>query len=77
MAITTRYIQDIRGGAAELDVNDALRLAVTDERFAVTLAKNPESLQGPFNLQPIEVAAIREALGGLSSTAGQVKGWYE
>ena len=72
-----RYVKDVRGARGELDVNDALRLAVQDERFAVALVKKPEALQGVFNLKEIEVAAIRDAVGGLGDIAGEASGWYE
>ena len=76
MATTRRYVKDTRGPRGELDVNDALRLAVQDERFATALVKRPEALQSVFNLKDIEVAAIKDALGGISTEVGEA-GWYE
>jgi hypothetical protein len=42
-----------------LNIEDALRLAMIDERFGSGLFSYPEDLAGAFNLRPSEVAAIR------------------
>ncbi|HSR68501.1 MAG TPA: hypothetical protein VLU25_11210 [Acidobacteriota bacterium] len=47
---------------ATLDVNDLLRLAVQDERFAGALVKEPRRFQKAFNLTSASIAAISEAV---------------
>ena len=49
---------------ASLDANDALRLAVSDKKFAQALIKNPERFKDAFRLSPSEIGAIKEGLGG-------------
>jgi hypothetical protein len=71
-----KFIKDIRPGRGELDVNDALRLAVEDERFSRALLSDPQKFAPAFNLREIEIAAINEAVGGIVKDGG-LKEWYE
>lgn len=64
---TRKIIKDVRPARGELDVNDALRLAVEDQRFANALIRTPEKFQAVFNLRDLEVSAIKDALGGLAA----------
>jgi len=71
---TTR-IKDIRPPKGDLDINDALRLAVEDERFAAALATDPERFKSVFKFNDAEVAAIRESIGKAADIG--TAGWYE
>lgn len=44
----------------KLGMNDALRLASNDKRFAKTLLENPEAMAAGFNLDKTQVESIKE-----------------
>lgn len=56
MAITP---EQTKSPSIKLNVNDALRLAAKDKRFAATLLKDPKLFAGPFNLADEEVKALK------------------
>lgn len=43
-------------------INDALRRAAEDKRFAVELFKNPEKFAATYSLRDVEIKAMREAI---------------
>lgn len=47
-------------GTADLNVNDALRLATADERFFKSIISDPEKYRKVFNLKNAEIKALRE-----------------
>jgi hypothetical protein len=80
MTTKGKFIKDIRPAKGDVDVNDALRLAVEDPRFARAFIAEPEKFAAAFNMREIEVAAIRDAIniGGIGGIeGGRLNEWYE
>jgi hypothetical protein len=73
MARPNPIFPDIRPDS-RLDANDALKLAVSDERFAKALIREPEKFAKTFNLRDIEIEAIRSSVGHLAT---ETDGGYE
>lgn len=61
-----------RTAASKLTSTDALRLAVSDEKFAAALVKDPGKFKAIFNLRDDEIKAIRESVrpGGIRPGLG-------
>ena len=62
-------VVDKRGFSGTLDINDALRLAVEDKRFAAALLSEPEKFADAFNISAVELGAIRGAIGEIGADA--------
>lgn len=60
----------------KLDVNDMLRMATTDDKFARALVSKPEDFKSMFNLKDAEVKALRELprLPGGRGPGGRIPG---
>ncbi|MEX2401236.1 MAG: hypothetical protein WD423_10720 [Rhodothermales bacterium] len=63
-------LKENRPASGALDANDALRLAVTDERFAKALISEPTKFQDLFSLRDTEIRAIEESIGDLQADDG-------
>jgi hypothetical protein len=60
--VKKRFVKDLRPAKGDLDVNDALRLAVEDKRFAQALITQPDKFVSVFNIKDVEITAIKDAL---------------
>lgn len=44
-----------------LDINDVMRMAAADKKFAAALGKNPEKFKDAFSLSMVDIESITNA----------------